>query len=214
MLKTTDLKIENASFTVTDETRPRFSFALSSDRQGAELKSALFKLESWKKLSTEQFTEYDGPVLKPRTRYTVSVSAEDDDGEFAEAEAEFETGKLSEPWAGKWVTHPTYRFTEKKVSPKPMRFKKAFSAAKEIKSARLYVTALGLYVCELNGKRVGEDYFTPGFTSYHNQMQYEVYDVTDLLADKNEFTATVTGGWAVGSYTYFRRNRIYADRRF
>lgn len=152
MLNIENFKTENAAFAVTDTAHPRFSFALTSDRAGAELKSAVFRLGSWRKLSAEQAVEYDGPALKPRTRYTVSVSAEDSFGEFADAEAVFETGKLDEPWAGRWISHPGYRFTEKHVSPRPMRFQKTFSTAKTVAAARLYVTALGLYVCELNGR--------------------------------------------------------------
>ena len=214
MLKIVGLKTENmAGLPVSDEQHPRVSFCLESDRPGTDLKGALFTCGDWEKQVQEQSAVYDGSPLRPRTRYTVSVRAEDNHGETAEASMDFETGKMAEPWDGVWITHPSYHFKEKKVSPKPMRFRKLFSAAKPLKSARLYVTALGLYCCEINKKRVGEDYFTPGFTSYHHQMQYEVYDVTELLAGDNELCATVAGGWAVGSYTYFRRNRIYADRQ-
>ena len=65
----------------------------------------------------------------------------------------------------------------------------------------------------LNGEKVGQDYFAPGFTSYRNQLQYQTYDVTDTLNDRNELLAVVGGGWAVGSFTYKRRNRVYAKRQ-
>ena len=51
------------------------------------------------------------------------------------------------------------------------------------------------------------------FTSYRNQLQYQTYDVTDMLNDRNELLAVVGGGWAVGSFTYKRRNRVYAKRQ-
>ena len=198
---------------VTDKENPSFSFSLASDREGVTLKSARFRLGSWEKVTNRQQVVYDGPALAPKTRYTVSVTAEDDAGETAGGQMTFETGKREEPWAGKWISHPSYRFTERKVSPKPMRFRRTFDTKKEVKSARLYVTAIGIYGCTLNGKRVGVDYLTPGFTSYRHQMQYQVYEVTDAIGGKNELLATVTGGWAVGSYTYFRRNRVYAKRQ-
>ncbi|MBQ8093219.1 MAG: family 78 glycoside hydrolase catalytic domain [Clostridia bacterium] len=208
-LKTEDL----AECPVTDENHPRFHFSLESDRNGTRLQRAVFTLEDWTKETEEQSAIYDGAPLKPRTQYSISVTAEDNNGEKASASMWFETGKLEEPWSGKWISHPHYIFREKRVSPKPMCFRKQFAAGKAPVSARLYCTALGLYVCTLNGVRVGEDYLAPGFTSYHHQIQYQTYDVTALLQAENELSTVVTGGWAVGSYTYFRRNRIYAPRQ-
>ena len=34
-----------------------------------------------------------------------------------------------------------------------------------------------------------------------------------MLNDRNELLAVVGGGWAVGSFTYKRRNRVYAKRQ-
>jgi alpha-L-rhamnosidase len=41
----------------------------------------------------------------------------------------------------------------------------------------------------LNGKKVGNDYFTPGWTSYHKRLQYQTYDVTSLLKAGTNSTA-------------------------
>ena len=51
----------------------------------------------------------------------------------------------------------------------------------------------------VDGKKVGDRYFAPGFTSYKHEMQYQVYDVTDMLTGNNTLTAVVAGGWAVGA---------------
>ena len=141
------------------------------------------------------------------------MEAEDDAGERAWASTEFETGRMDTIWSGRWITDGEYRFKEAKISPKTMTFRTRFSCEKEIASARLYVTALGIYELLLNGEKVGQDYFAPGFTSYRNQLQYQTYDVTDTLNDRNELLAVVGGGWAVGSFTYKRRNRVYAKRQ-
>ena len=62
--------------------------------------------------------------------------------------------------------------------------------------AVLRATALGLYFAEINGKRVGRDRMTPGWTSYRTTLQYQEYDVTDYLqAGKNTLSFTVSGGW-------------------
>src|ERR671928_58861 len=50
----------------------------------------------------------------------------------------------------------------------------------KVVSARLYMTAHGLYDVSLNGQRVGDAYFTPGYTSYQHRLQYQVYDVGEL----------------------------------
>ena len=213
MLKISKLSVQHCqSLCVTDET-PRFSFVLESDQNAAHLTCAEFALGKWEKRTDAQSVIYDGPALAPRTRYAVSVRAEDNHGEIAEATVEFETGKLHEEWVGKWISHSTYRLRKRKVSPRPMSFRKGFQIGRKILRAKLYCTAVGIYVCTLNGERIGEDYFAPGFTSYHHQMQYQAYDVTSLLTQENELCATVAGGWAVGSYTYSRRNRIYAKRQ-
>ena len=213
MLKIAKLCVQHRSdLCVTDEP-PRFSFALESDKSAARLVCAEFRMGDWEKRTSEQCAIYDGPALAPRTRYAVHVRAADNHGETAEATIDFETGKLGEVWKGKWISHPTYRLRERKVSPCPMRFRREFRSRGEILSAKLYCSAVGIYICTLNGVRVGEDYFSPGFTSYHHQMQYQTYDVTSFLGQENELCATVAGGWAVGSYTYARRNRIYARRQ-
>lgn len=94
-----------------------------------------------------------------------------------------------------------------------MTFKKDFFLKGEIRQARIYSTAFGIYELELNGKKMGNDYFAPGYTSYKHQLQYQMYDITEELRKQNQLVAVVGGGWAAGSYTYKRMNRIYAKRQ-
>ena len=65
----------------------------------------------------------------------------------------------------------------------------------------------------LDGKKVGTQYFAPGFTSYKSQLQYQVYDVTDMLSADSTLMAVVAGGWAVGSFVFTRINRHDGDRQ-
>ena len=215
MLKISRLTVENMETgCVTDNPQPRVSYCLESDRQNVTLKKAVISIGDWKKETDCQIAvPYEGSRLQPFTKYTVRVEAEDDAGERAWASTEFETGRMDTIWSGRWITDGEYRFKEAKISPKTMTFRTRFSCEKEIASARLYVTALGIYELLLNGEKVGQDYFAPGFTSYRNQLQYQTYDVTDMLNDRNELLAVVGGGWAVGSFTYKRRNRVYAKRQ-
>jgi alpha-L-rhamnosidase len=76
--------------------------------------------------------------------------------------------------------------------------------AKSIASARLYVTARGIYEMYLNGKRVSNDYFNPGLTQYNKNLMYQTYDVTNDLkqGEKNAIGAWLSEGWWSGNITY------------
>lgn len=90
-------------------------------------------------------------------------------------------------------------------------FEKEFDTDKEIASARLYATAHGVYEVHLNGHRVGEDRMTPGWTSYHNRLQYQTYDVTTLLNNHNKIEMTVGNGWYKGILGFTLEPNRYGD---
>ena len=74
-----------------------------------------------------------------------------------------------------------------------------------MKTARLYVTALGLYDCTINGQPVGDTVLAPGWTDFQQRVRYEVFDVTNLLADGENVLGAVLGdGWAVGHVMWGR----------
>ncbi len=215
MLNITRFAVENLTKDcVTDVSRPRFSFALESDRSGAALKQAVIKVGPWKTVTESQIAVcYDGPALTPFTRYTATVEAQDDAGETASAQVDFETGRMDLPWEGKWISDGAYKFTEAKVSPIPMTFRKTWKPAKKVAGAKIYATAMGVYELSVNGQKAGDQYFAPGFTSYKTNLQYQTYDVTALLGEENTIQAVVAGGWAVGSFVFTRGNRVSADRQ-
>ena len=218
MLKITSFQVEHLSEgCVTDRERPAFSWYAESDRNDNEITEAVLQVNDWKTRTLRQSgVAYKGPALMPMTAYTAHLRVTDAYGETAEAETAFETGRMGMPFEAAWITDGEYTFREKKVSPIPMNFRKKIRldrAVSEIGSARVYVTALGLYELSIDGEKVGRDYLTPGFTSYRNQIQYQVYDVTSRMQEEMTLDAVVTGGWAVGSYTYFRRNRVYGDKQ-
>ena len=215
MLNITRFAVENLTQgCVTDVRRPRFSFALDSSREGAALRRAVLRVGDWEGEAAGQIAvPYGGAPLEPFTVYTAALTAEDDAGETARAQLTFETGRLDTPWTGKWISDPAYKFTEKKVSPKPMTFRRRVRADRKIACARIYATAMGIYELTVNGQKAGDRYFAPGFTSYQANLQYQTYDVTDLLTGDDVIQAVVAGGWAVGSFIYTRVNRVTADRQ-
>ena len=89
---------------------------------------------------------------------------------------------------------------------------KVFVAA-SCEKAALRVTALGLYFAEVNGKRVGDAYLTPGWTSYNKMLQVQEYDVTELLCvGENVLSLTVGEGWYRGAVGYEKRRNGYGKR--
>lgn len=215
MLKISSLTVEHLpEGCVTDNPNPGISFRLESDRQNVTLKRARITVGDWMTETDSQIlVPYKGKKLKPFTKYKVEVRAEDDAGETAGAETEFETGRMGMVWKAQWISDPEYIFTEKKVSPVPMMFRKKLNLKKKVKQAKLYATAMGIYELMIDGAKVGDQYFAPGFTSYKHEMQYQTYDVSGMLNGESVLTAVVAGGWAVGSFVFTRINRFDADRQ-
>ena len=88
-----------------------------------------------------------------------------------------------------WII-PSYR--SKKICP---LFRKDFSVSKRVKSARLHITAKGVYEAKLNSQRVGDFIMAPGWTSYHNRIQVQTYDVTSLIKEENTLILELAEGW-------------------
>src|SRR5262249_29388437 len=85
-----------------------------------------------------------------------------------------------------------------------------FKLAGPVASARAYVTSHGLYEMHLNGRRVGDDLFTPGWTSYNKRLQYQTYDVTSLLKTGDNAVGVVLGdGWYRGELAWEGRRALY-----
>jgi alpha-L-rhamnosidase len=84
--------------------------------------------------------------------------------------------------------------------------RKTFTLARPAARARLYATALGVYELRLNGRRVGEDVFAPGWTDYAKRLQYQTYDVTSLLVEGENVLGAILGdGWFQGKIGWMRR---------
>lgn len=78
--------------------------------------------------------------------------------------------------------------------------------------ATLTITALGLYEAEINGRKVGDALFTPGYTYYPRRLNVQTYDVTGLLEAQNTLTVYLAQGWYCGRYTFKNRCQIYGER--
>jgi alpha-L-rhamnosidase len=93
--------------------------------------------------------------------------------------------------------------------------RRTFSLANTVRSARLYVTALGSYRVYLNGSRVGADVMTPDFTDYRKRVLYQTYDVTKLLTNgKSSIGAILGDGWYGSPLTWAGIHFFPAPDRF
>lgn len=97
----------------------------------------------------------------------------------------------------------------------PMLRHEFTTGKKNIQSAKVYVAARGMYELYLNGKKVGEDFFAPGFTQYNQTQLYQAYDVTELLnKGENVIGAQLAEGWWSGAITFQGPNwNYYGDRQ-
>lgn len=120
----------------------------------------------------------------------------------------WQTGLLhAADWKGNWITAGFAADSVQRPSP---YFRKTFAATKKIKTATAYITAHGLYEAFINGKRVGDCYLTPGWTSYNKRLQYQVYDVTALLqTGKNAVGAALGSGWYRGYLAWNDNKDVY-----
>lgn len=92
-------------------------------------------------------------------------------------------------WKAKWI-RPSADYGD--VCPV---FRKNFTCGKQVKSARLAMTAMGVYEACLNGARIGDFVLAPGWTTYEKRLQVQEYDVTELIKEENELTVIVGKGW-------------------
>ncbi len=94
-------------------------------------------------------------------------------------------------------------------------FQKEIAPAKPLRQAVLQITALGLYEASIDGARVGDALFTPGWTAYNKRLQYQTYDVTEQLRGKSAACLQVTlgNGWCVGRLAWENAYCHWAKQR-
>ncbi len=144
--------------------------------------------------------------LAPRRRYYYFVEVTGEDGESARSDvAWLETGKMDEPWEAHFIG------TREEDAFHPVFFID-FPLKGEVHSARIYVSGLGLYEAYLNGKKIGEDFLAPFCNDYREAIQYQTYDVTDLLAARNHLEILTGNGWYKGRLGYDGDAEVYGSR--
>ncbi len=202
-----------------DVTQPRFSWQLMNP--GRDIMQTAYEInvtdgknKVWQsgKVPSDSSVHvaYKGPALQSGTKYTWQVRVWDNSGKHSSwsQQAFFYTALLHpSDWKAKWIA-PGY-VEDSVMRPSPM-FRKEFTANKKIKSAVAYITAHGMYEASINGKRVGDAWLTPGWTSYHNRLQYQMYDVTNMLNNgQNAIGVTLGNGWYRGIIGFSNNINVY-----
>lgn len=85
-------------------------------------------------------------------------------------------------------------------------FVRRFVTDRKIKRAELTITAIGVYEAYINGERIGDFVFAPGCTAYNKRIQYQSYDVTDMIRTENELFVIVGKGWHRGRISEGRKD--------
>jgi alpha-L-rhamnosidase len=159
--------------------------------------------ESGKVNSDESVLQsYSGPALQSAARYywQVKVWGADKNESAWSSVAFWEMGlQKPEDWKASWIepVQDTARYMPGLMA------RKEFSVKKKVAAARVYITSHGFYELWLNGKKVGDEVFTPGWTSYQKRLQYQVYDITDILQQGNNAVGAMLGdGWYRGSLAW------------
>lgn len=152
--------------------------------------------ESGKVESSEShLVPYSGPALESGQRVYWQVKVWDEKGKSTKwsYKAFWEMGILNDSgWNAQWIEP-----VQDTIADGPAHYlRKEFNLKGKIKRARIYATAHGLYELELNGKIVGDEFFTPGWTTYQKRLQYQVFDVTNMLLEgANAIGAALGDGW-------------------
>jgi alpha-L-rhamnosidase len=154
---------------------------------------------------------YGGPALSSRERLYWRVRVWDGGGRASpwSDTAFWETGLgQASDWQATWI-EPDLGDDAAKPGPAPM-LRREFKLGGSVASARVYVTSHGLYEMYLNGRKVGDDLFTPGWTSYNKRLQYQTYDVTSSLkTGDNAVGVVLADGWYRGELAWEGRRALY-----
>ena len=163
---------------------------------------------------------YEGEEVRSGSRYVWTVRAWDGAGNpspYSE-QASWDTGLLHRSdWKGGWIGlgeadadegHDPPSGEElddpiaRGLTPSPY-LRKTFKLDEKVSRARLYATAKGVYELYINGNRVGDQVLAPGWTDYGTRVQYQTYDVTEMLEEGENVIGGIVGdGWYAGFFGF------------
>lgn len=158
------------------------------------------------KSNQSTWVSYNGKVLQSRQKVYWKVrywNQNNTVSNWSEVNT-FELGLLNNSdWQAKWIGLPTadekVKGSHDNIIHRPQYLRKEFDLNQDVVSARLYITAKGVFDVAINGKDVSDDVMPPGWTPYKKRIETLTYDVTKLLiSGKNTIGIEVAAGWHSG----------------
>ncbi|HUS02815.1 MAG TPA: glycoside hydrolase family 78 protein [Chitinophagaceae bacterium] len=209
-----------------DVMQPRLSWQLISDKRNTtqaayEIKvsdnPALSNNIAWSsgKVTSGQsvYISYEGTPLQSAKKYYWQVRVWDNTGNASpwSKVASWQMGLLKPAdWKAKWIESND---PGDSINAPALLFRKQFNASKKIGYATVFITSHGMYEAEMNGKRIGDAYLAPGWTSYNKRLQYQAYEVTSLLKQgRNAIGVTVGSGWYRTPLAWNNNKNLYGNK--
>lgn len=104
--------------------------------------------------------------------------------------------------------------TDGLILPPPGIFRKSFHLDRIPTTAVLRLTSLGIHEAHINGRRVGNDHFAPGWSDYRKRVYYQTHEVAELLREgENTVAVVLADGWHSGYLAWGRRRNRYDGER-
>src|SRR5688500_13206953 len=225
-ISVTNLLCENKSNPVTvDEQKPRFSWQLVSPERNVmqtayeirvatdpgQLTSGRNLVWNTGKVAGGQSVHvpYSGPALASAKYYFWQVRVWDNKTKVSawSTPASWQMGLKPGDWKASWIRAGFQEDTITRPSP---LFRKVFTITKPIKTATAFITSHGMYEAMINNKRVGNLYLTPGWTSYNKRLQYQAYDIKQMLSQGvNAIGVQLGSGWFRGNLAWGNNKNLY-----
>ena len=88
--------------------------------------------------------------------------------------------------------------------------RRKFTLNKELKKARLYATARGIYSIRVNGAKISDGFFAPGASQFDRHLMYQTYDVTEALTPGTNIVGCIlASGWWSDAFSFRLHNYNY-----
>lgn len=171
------------------------------------------------KVNSDEMTHirYQGKELNSRDIVSWEVCLWDEEDRRGEtSESRFEMGLLNpSDWTAKWISGD-YHPSGKERYPADC-FCRQFQIPGNLVKARLYATARGVYDVWINGKCLEDFILSPGMTDYRRRIQYQVYDVTDMLISsgnhgEHRMEIRLADGWFRGSVAAYGVTNVFGTQ--
>jgi alpha-L-rhamnosidase len=219
-----DLRCDGAADPLgIDSPRPRLSWKLRGD--GRDRKQTSYRViaasrrellergrgdlwdSGWISSAETVGLEYSGPALASFQPVCWKVRVRDESGSDSDwsAAAAWTMGVLNpDDWRASWIGAPA----GERPAADSLLLRRAFTGRSRPVRALAYVCGLGCYEMTLNGRRIGEDRLTPGWTQYDKTCLYDTYDVTPFInAGPNAVGMLIANGFynvRAGRYTKYK----------